>query len=100
MKKTTGTMGNVPEILRAVERKCSGLHKHGALMGGGKPRQAQEYTPQFVNAILRGLRQALRRDGSLSQPRGGVPPTWLEEYEPSIECNGLKAGETVRDIFL
>ena len=69
-RKPTGFLTNVPELARYLAKRCTGGHPHGQLIGG-KAKAAEEYTPGLVDAILRGLRTALARHGSLHVPRDG-----------------------------
>ena len=47
---------NVPEIAEAIQRRCSGLHKHHVLEGSFQTQQAAKYSDGFVDAILKGLK--------------------------------------------
>ena len=44
---------NVPEIAEAIQRRCSGLHKHHVLEGSFQTQQAAKYTNGFVDAAAR-----------------------------------------------
>ena len=61
MKKPTGILTNIPELGYFLEKRCLGNHEHGVLVTGTKTRKSQQYTPQFVDAILRGIREALAK---------------------------------------
>ena len=43
---------NVPEIAEAIQRRCSGLHKHHVLEGSFQTQQATKYTDGFGDAII------------------------------------------------
>ena len=59
-KKPTRLMTNCEEIAREMHRECDHSHFHEPLEGGGLTRKAQEYTTEFCEAVMRGLRRALR----------------------------------------
>ncbi len=71
VKKETGWMSNCTEILDAVALLCPNgdlvargkkpAHEHVLLIGGGRARRAERYPPGLIAAVLRGLRNHLRR---------------------------------------
>jgi len=65
-KKPTGFLTNSPEIAQQLSLRCDGSHQHELILGnnkgGNRARQAQEYPPKLVDAILRGYRKQLLRD--------------------------------------
>ena len=69
-----------------LAKRCSGDHQHGVLISG-LSRPTQKYSSQFVAAILRGLRAALKKGGSLKTPRR------TPENPARIPADARKAGE-------
>ena len=63
LKKPTGWMGSLPEVLQALCVECSGQHQHGQCVGGNAARKAQVYTDMLAKACVDGLVRALRRVG-------------------------------------
>ena len=55
--KPTMLLTNLEALVNVLGRRCEGFHlKHGPLLAG-EAKLAAKYTPMFVDAILRGLRQ-------------------------------------------
>ena len=55
--KPTLLLTNVESLATVLHRRCDGLHaQHGPLLGG-QAHLAAKYTPEFVNAILQGIKQ-------------------------------------------
>ena len=67
-KKPTLLCTNIPDIRDYTERKCLKNHRHGPLLGGSAQRAAI-YTPQFCEALVKGIKQALGIHGKTSSPR-------------------------------
>ena len=63
LKKPTGWLGNLPEILDALAVQCSGGHEHGQCMGARTTKLAQVYTVELAQAFVSGLLKALHRCG-------------------------------------
>lgn len=62
LKKDTGWLTDVEEVLHQVAKPCSGNHEHEACMGGNAKR-AQVYTRALARAVVKGLLHALRARG-------------------------------------
>ena len=56
-RKPTVILTNVSEIARALSRRCTQDHPHMPLTGGQLTADAAKYTPNFVDAVLKGLRR-------------------------------------------
>ena len=67
--KATGILTNVPELAEAICRRCDHSHDHGLSLGRVNTKEAAKFMPQFVNAALKGLCNALQANGSLRRPR-------------------------------
>ena len=70
VRKETGWMTNSPVLAEILQGECSnkqgGLwHRHVRLIGG-IARGAAVYPPKLVNAVLKGLKEQMVEDGSLS----------------------------------
>jgi len=61
-KKPIAVLTNVPELAEYLNKRCDGTHKHGALLGG-TAEAAARYSPQFVSAILKGIRAHMKTKG-------------------------------------
>ena len=61
-QKPTGLLTNIPEVASELTKQCDHSHKHGHLVSG-TASAAQQYTPLFVDAIIRGLKAHLRAKG-------------------------------------
>ncbi|CAE7623747.1 unnamed protein product, partial [Symbiodinium pilosum] len=72
-RKPTVILTNVPEIAEALSKRCTQDHPHMPLMGGQLPADAAKYTPNFVDAILKGLRRHLKRQ---HYPVFHIPDQW------------------------
>lgn len=59
-KKPTWLMTNCEEIAREMRRKCDHSHFHEPPEAEGLTRKAQEYTKDFCEAVIQGLRKALK----------------------------------------
>ena len=57
-QKPTGLVSNVPEVLELVDQKCTKDHRHGKLIGG-VAHHAAIYTPQFIKAVVQGIKESL-----------------------------------------
>ena len=85
---------NVPEIADATEKKCSRQHKHFVLEGSHSTQAAAEYCEGFIDAILGGLKQALRRRGLI----GGDPAdnhSYLVEVSSPVYSQGVNLREAL-----
>ena len=71
-RKSTVLATNIPEIADYVERSCNKKHLHGPLIGGAA-QQAAVYTPEFVKALLEGIKESLGFK-SMSREQRHVPP--------------------------
>ncbi|CAE7242540.1 RE1 [Symbiodinium natans] len=63
LKKPTGWLSNMPELLDELALPCTGDHEHGRCLGGDIARKAQVYTDQLARACVRGLIRGLTRLG-------------------------------------
>ena len=63
LKKPTGWLGDIPEVLDTLAVQCSGGHERGQCMGGRTTKLAQVYTVELAQAFVSGLLKALRRCG-------------------------------------
>ncbi|CAE7222193.1 unnamed protein product [Symbiodinium sp. CCMP2456] len=63
LKKPTGWLGSVPEVLAQLCVSCPGNHEHGQCLGSNNTRKAQVYTRELAKACVNGLVQALQREG-------------------------------------
>ena len=66
MKKETQWVTNSEEVAKIIEGRCNGTHRHVHLING-RARHAQVYPPKLVSAILKGIRNELRKRGELNQ---------------------------------
>ena len=89
-------MTNIPELAQHLDEKCSKDHIHGHLLGG-TARHAQKYTPQFVHAIIKGLKAHLRRRGYLHGQNS--KSVHFEYYDPTIETCGQNLGEKCASVL-
>ena len=64
VKKPTGWMTNSLHISDALEKRCSGGHRHVQLTDG-RARACQVYPVKLSLQILRGFRKQLQQDGHL-----------------------------------
>lgn len=64
LKKQTGWITNSPRIAEQLNRQCRGEHQHtpvlGTCMGSSRSKQAQEYPPALIKAILKGYCQEIQ----------------------------------------
>jgi len=80
IKKPTGFMTNSPEVAAALSKRCTGQGGACSRPGGGthvpcsgaNARDAAKYTKDLCRAMLRGVRNQLRRDGVLKNGCFGV----------------------------
>ena len=63
VRKRTKFMTNSMSIAKELEKKCSGQHVHGELLGEGRPAAAARYPSLLCEAICKGLMQELRWRG-------------------------------------
>ena len=56
-KKPTRWMSSSPQVLNRLSRECRGNHVHQHLVGG-RAKAAQDYSPELIGEILRGMRDA------------------------------------------
>eukprot|EP00973_Karenia_brevis_P017154 2355852-Karenia_brevis.AAC.1 len=69
VKKETRWMTNSPELAEVLEGTCSNKEgltwpRHVQLING-RAKEAKQYPPKLVEAILRGLRRQLEKDFQL-----------------------------------
>ena len=69
--KPTKRVTNSKVLAEALYRRCSNIngpffHRH-IVMDGGTAKMASAYAPEFVNTMLRGLRQQMLDDGWISE---------------------------------
>ena len=72
-RKPTGLLLNSLTMAQSLVRKCtheSSEHETLVAHRGVSASRAQEYTPQFCHAILKGLCKVLERSGMLKYPQG------------------------------
>ena len=85
IKKPTGSMTNCPDISQKLNKMCTADHKHVGLFGG-LSQKLQAYPEKLVQAVLRGLKNALRKKCPMSglfAMKGdlrGVPKRHPEHY--------------------
>ena len=92
VKKETRWVTNSPEVAKIIEGKCSGSHRHVHLVNG-RARHAQVYPPKLVSAILKGIRNELRKAGELNELKeatsgpspDGISNDPTEELQPIFE---------------
>ena len=80
-RKPTGLLMNSLTMAQSLVRKCTrGGSEHETLVAhrGVSASKAQEYTPQFRHAILKGLCKVLERSGTLRYPQGKSEDYYLE----------------------
>ena len=73
IKKPTGVMTNSSEIAATLSMRCTGQQGQCSRAGGGahrlcagkRPREAAKYRRNLCRAVLRGMRNQLRKDGLL-----------------------------------
>ena len=101
VKKPTGFLSNSPQVLRSLERKCSGGDgswacsrtkggKH-VLCSGKVAREAAIYPRELCRAILRGITRQLHEDRRLKDGCFGVQAEDDEE-EIMEQCRGPEEG--------
>ena len=54
-KKPTRWMSSSPHMLKCLSQRCRGNHVHQHLIGG-RANAAQDYSPELIGEILRGMR--------------------------------------------
>ena len=81
-RKPTGLMTNGEEIARQLSRTCDGGHLHVPLLNG-KALEAQRYTPQFCEAVVKGLVKQCRADEVFSS--GGHIWVASEDLEDALD---------------
>ena len=89
---------NVPEIAEAIQRRCSGLHKHHVLEGSFQTQQAAKYSDGFVDSILRGLKKFFKKnDCDSHRDVASYHMEHREEVKTPLEKDLLKLGQMVAD---
>ena len=63
-KKPTGLMLNSEKMAERLSRTCDHTHFHAPTLNG-RPKKAQEYTPEFCKQVILGLKEQLVADGIL-----------------------------------
>ena len=81
-KKATGFTTNCPALVHRLSKRCDGSHEHLQLIGG-IAWQAAVYPPRLVMAVLQGLADHLRGQGSLDSFDNGGPT--VDEPPPENE---------------
>ena len=101
--KPTGWLTNCPGVAKEVAKKCSNLnkwgkqHRHVELVGG-KAKQCEVYPRRLCQAILKGLRNQLIKDGRMEVNGVGIICQEPEEdgYHPH-EDEGIEKKDAVYD---
>ena len=91
LKKPTGWMSDLPEILDRLAVVCQGGHQHGQCLGGSETRRAQAYTPQLAKAVIRGIQSSLRNNGDerFTSSCPSHHPSWImdvKHYQYDDDC--------------
>ena len=69
--KPTLLLTNVEALATTLNRRCNGFHSHHGPLLAGEAGKAAKYTPAFVEAILRGLRQHVQQ--------------WIKSRQPTMD---------------
>ncbi|CAE7442520.1 unnamed protein product [Symbiodinium natans] len=99
LKKPTGWLSDMPELLDELARPCSGQHEHGQCIGGNVAKKAQVYTNQLARACIRGLKQGLRRLGDERWNKNYLTESDLPG-EPLVWTGDINHGDTPEDFEL
>ena len=60
-------MSNAKYLLDVLNRKCTKLHQHSPLLGGGRAAAAAVYPPALVEAILKEAQKRLEMDNLVNK---------------------------------
>ncbi|CAK0875118.1 unnamed protein product [Prorocentrum cordatum] len=73
-----------PRLAKVLAVCCPGGHRHAPLLGGGRVRKAQSYTPSLRRAILQGLKEELEIAGEINsfEGVGPVPDEEAQYFKP------------------
>ncbi|CAK0837809.1 unnamed protein product, partial [Prorocentrum cordatum] len=84
VKKSTGWLTNNERLAKVLTVCCPGGHRHAPLLGGGRARKAQAYTPSLRRAILQGLKEELEIAGEINsfEGVGPVPDEEAQYFKP------------------
>ncbi|CAK0860922.1 unnamed protein product [Prorocentrum cordatum] len=84
VKKSTGWLTNNERLAKVLAVCCPGGHRHVPLLGGGRARKAQSYTPSLRRAILQGLKEELEIAGEINsfEGVGPVPDEEAQYFKP------------------
>ena len=99
IKKPTGFMSNSEVLLKELQRRCTGKkglcsngRKH-APCSGGNARDAQVYSRELCEAVLRGMQAQLRQMGMLQSGILGIQSASAEwEHDELLICEGPRQG--------
>ena len=80
--KPTLLLTNIEELATVLHRRCEGFHKSHQPLLAGEAALAAKYTPAFVDAILRGLRQHVQ--------------SWVKAHNSSSDYWEVKDEEVIR----
>ncbi|CAK9115684.1 unnamed protein product, partial [Durusdinium trenchii] len=84
-KKPTWLMTNCEEIAREMRRKCDHSHFHEPPEAEGLTRKAQEYTKDFCEAVIQGLRKALKAKKRVEECFMGEHDEEDDDLEEALE---------------
>ena len=91
VRKPKGWMTNSMKVAKALDRTCSGGHRHGNIFSGGPHtmRTTERYPVRLVNAVLKSLRQEVKRRYQLGALEAGqhvwlTSPEYYEEIYDAI----------------
>ena len=95
VRKPKGWMTNSMKVAKALDRTCSGGHRHGNIFSGGPHtmRTTERYPVRLVNAVLKSLRQEVKRRYQLGALEAGqhvwlTSPEYYEEiYDAILACD-------------
>ena len=92
-KKPTRFASSSPYMLRRLERKCQGGHRHEHLVGG-KPAAAAFYPLALVEAILRGIRDTA--DAADQDFHAAVPSPLVHAVQKAGQIQDVQPGVSAR----
>ena len=103
-KKPTGFLTNSPAIAEQLSRRCDGSHEHEQILGnnhgGSRARQAQEYPPKLVDAILRGYKNEINQEKEVHVTGvAGLYQEWHQRQcrQPALE--EIVPCQTIKEIY-
>ena len=115
VKKPTGFLGNSPEVAKQLSKRCTGTGGSCSRPAGGQHRgcsgshaqAAAIYTREMCRAVIKGISEQLRKDGTLKRGCYGVQvpdedeATLKELYGPAQGYSGRfrddLSGQVLRD---